>query len=557
MKYLAATCAVALLLASCRPDPWGDHIKESGPASGSSLLEVVQANPDWSSFYGALVATGYDTLLRSANAYTVFVPVNSAWGGVSMSNVATLQRIVQSHIAYEKMLSTEHLKSQSLQLLSGKLLRYDEESQTFNGATLTSPDHVASNGVLHATNRLMEVKDNVWDNINRIRNNSQVAYLRSLGHREMDVARSVQTGVNTAGQPVYDTVWVEVNDFLKEIPLNDEAKEWTYVVMGNAGYGELYNKYAPYFRGGQTEALVNLNVCRDLVFEGRVDIRQQDTITNIYGMKVPVKGATVDTAYDSSNGVVYVIDRSNIPLREKVKPVIIEGEDFVAASDKDFVYKRYKQWASGAYDVIVSGQTKQTDTVKVLDDLGKPIPSLVTGKDSVKAESKTFSTPISADASRANVNNFYVEYKAPVYSTSYHVYYVAFDDVSSFSSDTNHVLLIEQKLFVSMPGRPALRKGSSASADAVTNGYLGDTICFVGQNLAGVHQETQLRQWTLEAGRQFLKRPLETPGAATMVVPNVGELTLWLCNTTRSNTTRQQGMMFLDYIKLVPILEEE
>jgi hypothetical protein len=380
----------------------------------------------------------------------------------------------------------------------------------------------------------------------------------------MDMERSVQTGVNETGQPIYDTAWVDVNDFLKEVPLNDEAMEWTYIVLRNTGFNSLHRRYSPYFKmpadpsGSLTNALVSFNICRDFVFEGRVDITQHDTLTNIYGMKVPVKGAEVRTTYESSNGVVYVINNQiNIPLREKIKPVVIEGEDFVDASDRSFLHKRYKQWASGAYDIILSGQTRQNDTVPVLDSLGQPVPSLVTGLDSVKAEGKTFSTPGGAEASRANVNNFYIEYRAPVYSTSYLVYYVAFDDVSGFSSDTNHVLRIEQKLFASMPGKPALKKGNSASAEAVTNGYLGDTICFVGVDSAGRHRETQLKMWTLEEKTQFIKSPLARPRPDVMEVSNVGELVLWLCNTTRSNTTRQQGMMFLDYIKLVPILEED
>jgi uncharacterized surface protein with fasciclin (FAS1) repeats len=564
MKYLTATCAVVLLLFACRPDPWDNHIKESGQAAGLSLLDVVRENADWSSFYQALTATGYDSLLQSANTYTVFAPLNSAWSSVKMSDVAALRKIVANHIAYEKRLSTDRLQSESLQMISGKIVSYSAATQSFNGAKVTSPDHVASNGVLHVTDKLVEVLDNVWDNITKIRSNSQVTYLRSLSHREMDMARSVQTGVDMTGQPVYDTVWVEVNDFLKEAPLNDESREWTYIVVKNEGFGALYEKYKPYFTalnddvgGTLTASLTSLNICRDFVFEGRVDIRQHDTITGIYGVKAPVKNAVIDTVYESSNGRVYVIDGSNILLREKIKPVIIEGEDFVDASDRSFVYRRYKQWASGDYDVMLSGQTEQTDTVFVLDSLGARIPSLVTGTDSFKVENKTFTTPSGAEASRANVNNFYIAYKAPVNSVSYHVYYVAFDDISSFSSDANHILRIEQKLFISMPGKPALKKGNSASADAVTNGHLGDTICLVGLDTAGIRRETQLKPWTLDAKTQFLKRPLEAPQAAVLTAPNVGELTLWLCNTTRRNTTRKQGMMFLDYIKLVPILEEK
>lgn len=564
MKYLTVTCAIVLLFFACQTDPWDNHIRESGQAVGASLLDVVQENPEWSNFYQALATTGYDTLLQSANTYTVFVPVNSAWASVKMSDVNALKKIVANHIAYEKRLSTDdRLQSESLRMISGKRVSYNAETQSLNGAKVTSPDHVASNGVLHVTNKLVEALDNVWDNINKIRSNSQVTYLKSLGHREMDMERSVQTGVNMAGQPVYDTVWADVNDFLKETPLNDEAREWTYVVLKDEGFGALYEKYKPYFKmlndPGETltASVTSLSICRDFVFEGRIDIRLHDTITGIYGVKTPVKDARIDTVYECSNGRVYVIDKSNILLREKIKPVIIEGENFVSASDKNFIYKRYKQWASGDYDIMLSGQTKQTDTVFVLDSVGARIPSLVTGKDSVKAETKTFTTPGSAEASRANVNNFYVEYKAPVNSVSYNIYYVAFDDIGGFSSDANHIMRIEQKLFISMPGKPTLKKGNSASADAVTNGYLNDTICFVGIDTAGVHRETQLKQWTLEAKTQFLKRPLTTPQAAVMVAPNVGELTLWLCNTTRRNATREQGIMFLDYIKLVPILNEE
>ncbi|MDR0711342.1 MAG: fasciclin domain-containing protein [Prevotellaceae bacterium] len=563
MKYLTAICAVVLLLFACQPDPWDSHIQESEQAVGVSLLDVVRENADWSSFYQALATTGYDSLLQSANTYTVFVPVNSAWSSVKMNDVDALRRIVTNHIAYEKRLSTDRLQSESLQMISGKIVRYSATTQSFNGAQVTSPDHVASNGVLHVTDKLVEVQDNVWDNIYKIRNNSQVTFLKSLDHREMDMERSVQTGVNMTGQPVYDTVWAGVNDFLKETPLDDESREWTYIVVKNPGFGALYDKYKPYFAalnddaaGTQTAALTSLNICRDFVFEGRIDIRQRDTITGIYGVKVPVEGAIVDTVYECSNGRVYVIDKSNILLREKIKPVIIEGENFVDASDRGFVYKRYKQWASGDYDVILSGQTKQTDTVFVLDSLGVRIPSLVTGTDSFKVETKTFTTPGSAEASRTNINNFHIEYKAAVNAVSYHVYYVAFDDISSFSSDVNHILRIEQKLFISMPGRPTLKQGNSASADAITNGHLGDTICFVGLDTAGIHRETLLKPWSLDAKTQFLKQPLKTPQAEVLKVTNVGELTLWLCNTTRRNATREQGMMFLDYIKLVPILEE-
>jgi hypothetical protein len=67
-----------------------------------------------------------------------------------------------------------------------------------------------------------------------------------------------------------------------------------------------------------------------------------------------------------------------------------------------------------------------------------------------------------------------------------------------------------------------------------------------------------MKQWTLSSDvNQYIDTPVTTPDASIMEVDRVGELTMWLCNTARSNATSAQGMLFLDYIKLVPKLPEE
>jgi uncharacterized surface protein with fasciclin (FAS1) repeats len=562
-------CAFLPALATCKDDRWDEHAKITGELGGVSLKEAIQAEAECSAFYEALVSTGYDTLLASANNFTVFVPSNSAWQQAQgKSSVEELRAAVANHIAYDKLLSTNpDFFANPLRMLSGKMVRYDDLTKTFNGAAITAKDRVVANGVFHLTDVALERRDNVWDYIYSLRSADypQVQFLKSVtvNHREMDMGKSIQVGLNAMGQPVYDTAWVDVNDFLRAFPINGEAKEWTYVVLRREGFEQLYLKYRPYFAQPstqRTDSLTSINICRDFVFEGRIDITQHDTITNADGVKVPVmRGAGIVSSYEASNGRVYIINGSNILLREKIKPVLIEGESYnpARAADPSFIFTRYKRWANGDRDVMLAGRVSQTDTIHVAGSLGQ---------DSTYTVKKTF-LPESQDGNKPNVYNSYIEYKAPVYAVSYEIHYVAYDDIAAHSSVPLQTLRIEQKLFVSMPGRPVLQKGTQHSADAVANNHMtarGSDValydtCFVALDTAGVYRERKMRKWTVSRQKaQAIQAPVTTPQAYTMSVPAAGELTMWLCNTARDKdyASQLQGLLFLDYIKLVPILKE-
>jgi uncharacterized surface protein with fasciclin (FAS1) repeats len=557
-------CAFVAAIASCKDDRWDEHAKITDELLGLSLKEAIASEAECSAFYAALLSTGYDTLLATANSFTVFAPTNSAWQAVSTTD---LKATVANHITYGKRLSTDAVFLDSaLYMLNGKVVRYDRQAKTFNGATLTSADHVTANGVFHVTDKVVERRNNIWDYIYGLSSARypQVQFLKSaaVNYREMDISKSVPNGVNAIGQPVYDTAWRNVNTFLKIFPLDDETCEWTYIVLENEGFDRLYTKYRPCFMQPvvqRTDSLTYINVCRDFVFQGRIDVRQFDTIVNADGVKVPVGGgANIVREEECSNGRVYILRESNILLREKIKPVLIEGESYNpnAAADPESIFTRYKLWASGERDMMLAGRVTQVDTMHVTGSQGQ---------DSTYTVSKTFEID---NNFKPNVYNSYVEYKVPVHAVSYEIHYVAYDDVASHFSEPLQTLRIEQKVFVSMPGRPVLQKGTKYSADAIANGYMTDRVddvarfdtCFVAIDTAGIHKERKMQKWTISRQKaQAIQTPVKSPQAYIMPVPTAGELTLWLCNTARDRNyaSQLQGLLFLDYIKLVPILPEE
>ena len=205
---------------------------------------------------------------------------------------------------------------------------------------------------------------------------------------------------------------------------------------------------------------------------------------------------------------------------------------------------RFKRWASGEKDIMLNCRFVQSDVIHVTGSKGQ---------DSTYTQSKTFYWD--NNGALANTQNFHIKYQTSVNSVDYEIRYVAYDDIDWHFSDPNHIFRFEQKLFVSMPGEPEL---GYSTANGVINNYLGDKVAFVSQDTAGIHKERVMRKWDLVNNTtQYISKPIEKDDSGIMSVPASGKLTMWLCNTARTNATSAQGMLFLDYILLVPKLPAE
>lgn len=542
-----------LMFTGCYDAIWNQHTGKD-VAVDKTLLSVVAQTPELSEYYSLLKKTGYATILENPNGYTVFAPENSAWNSLDTSDIEAMTKLVGMTVAYQTYFSDNDLLYAGIKSLSGKNIFFDTISNTFNGARLLTTDVPATNGVLHTTDNVLERKESIWSYLKSKVGYKQIDFIRSLNRQVMDAEKSVAIGVYADGRTKYDTIWTNVNSFLGSYPLDNEDSLYTYVVVLNSGFDLLYNKYKGYFRSStesKTDSTTRHNVCQDFVFKGDIDISTMDTLENVDGVKIPLKGAVISESYSASNGKVYVIDQSNVRLKDKIKPIRIEGEHYLASSSSNHVFTRYKRWASGERDIAVSCSETQTDT------LWRNMP-LITGdirrRDSIASKTYSISSNLVA-----NVANFFVEFQTKVNSANYDVYYVAYDDFADHFDPTFTsfgVYKVTQKLFASMPGSTKLSKGTALSTAEVTNNHLGGTTCFVGVTNAGSHELTKLKKWSLVETTQLINAPLTSTDADIMTVPQTGTMTLWLCNTARSNASSKQGLLFLDYILLVPRISE-
>ncbi len=563
-KFTAIGSLLALLLSfnACNDAAWDKHIG-SQLLSGKNLYEVIAGEPELKVFASLLKKTGYDELLQTSNSFTVFAPQNSAWSSVDTTDIESLTKKIGMLITYKTYFTDNQDLYSKVASLSGKNIFYDSTTETFNGAKIITADIPAGNGVVQITDVLVERKENVWDYVSTLTSANQYQFINSINRRVMDMDKSVALGVYPDGKTKYDTVWKNINNFLLQYPIDKEDSLYTYVVVENSGFDILFNKYRPYFKmvtDAKTDSITKFNVCQDFVFRGIIDITKFDTLTNVDNVKIPVSGVTIKEVYNASNGRVYVIDQSNIRLKDKIKPIQIEGENFNKAYDVNYVFTRYKRWASGERDIALACGETQNDTLwhKIRVN-GVVLKDYLGVNDSIRKDSAVSKTYFVNSNLVSNVANFYIEYKTKVNSANYDVYYVAYDDISDHFDPTYTrygVYNVIQKLFVSMPGSPVLKHGTLDNTRGVANNYLGELRCFVGKTKAGVHELTKLKQWDLQVTTQLVDLPVNSAAGQIMTVPRTGTMTMWLCNTAKSNAASRQGLLFLDYILLVPRITE-
>lgn len=541
--------SMALLLLTACDNQWDDHVEVTNPALSGTVLKALEGQTSLSTFCKMVKETGYDVLLNSDNTFTVLAPTNEALAAYASASKEEKTAIVKNHIAYLTYNAKKLNGLSKLQMLNGKnLLLSDLTISTSNC------DVVTDNGIIHEVNKVVLPLKNIYEFLESLDRSSYIQLETLMGEtrRTMDLDKSVQTGVNDEGRPIYDTVWTTFNPFFEKMPVMDENASYTFVLIDNATFNQIAGKYAKYMTKG-TQAYTNFIAASELVSDL---VFNPNTQTALSGVAVDFSKATVTSEYKASNGLVRIMSGVDIKLKEnKIKTIYVEGES-VRTSLNTKYHTRVRPWARGGYDVMVSGYTQQyrdsldTEGNQVLDAAGKVITIQYRFNYNTSA----------ADAFTSDIN-FYLEYGVPVYSANYKMAWVAYDDIASHVGTDGHeasTLKLEQKLFISLPGEAKLRRESTGQ---ISNNYLGNTTAFVGVSKAGVMQESPLQKYTLGAvPAALLSAPVtdeedpESPFIFTS--PTMGEATFFVCNTTRYSGT-YSGMMFLDYIRLTPIIGDD
>jgi hypothetical protein len=309
-----------------------------------TLFELVNANPDLSTFAKYLVQTGYDKVLSSSKNYTVYAPVNSALASLDpaiVNNAAKLKLFVGNHIAGQLYRTADFSMLTRISMLSNKFNNL--QGMQIGDALIKNADKYAANGLLQVIDKSLPALDNSWEVLttNADIPLKQKTFMLSLFRNVFDTSNAVIIGVNpTTGEPIYqpgsDSVytnlfWNRVHDLKKE------DKQYTLFVLTDAAWDAEVAKFKPYYavtNNADSNTLVtSWNVVKDFAVD---TVYQPSTIPGVivseFGTQLPIDKAAIVKTIKTSNGIVYIMNKMDVQPASKMKTILIEGESYTSTN---------------------------------------------------------------------------------------------------------------------------------------------------------------------------------------------------------------------------------
>jgi uncharacterized surface protein with fasciclin (FAS1) repeats len=364
--FLMLFSLLAVGLTACQ-DKWDDHTALSEAVLNEGLILQIQANPSLSKFNEYLVQTQYDQLLASSKTFTVWAPTNEALANLDpaiVSDPARLKNFIGNHISYQRYFSGP--ASVRVKTLSGKYLSWVDNKLDGVAVEASAVNQYAANGVVHVLTGLAAPRPNIYTFITgSTLGAKQAAYIQSRNFMDFNPDEAEIDHIDPAtGKPVYKPgtgLFPRNTVFERTVDIQREDSLYTQILLTDAAFDAEYNKISRFFTYPASDTMADLtsfHLVKDLVFRGMITPENlPDTLVSLYGVKVPIdKGAIVQTV-QTSNGMVYVMNKVDFRIQDKVPPILVEGELpwFFTQNRPDNTHRRYRTWASNMLDIRVSG----------------------------------------------------------------------------------------------------------------------------------------------------------------------------------------------------------
>jgi uncharacterized surface protein with fasciclin (FAS1) repeats len=136
----------------------------AAPGASTNLVQTAVAAGQFKTLAALLTKAGLADTLATGGPYTVFAPTDEAFAKVPKAtldglagNPEQLKAVLLYHVVPGKVMAADAMKLSSAKTLNGKPLMLSTSGSELmvDGATVTSPDVAASNGVIHVINTVL------------------------------------------------------------------------------------------------------------------------------------------------------------------------------------------------------------------------------------------------------------------------------------------------------------------------------------------------------------------------------------------------------------------
>jgi uncharacterized surface protein with fasciclin (FAS1) repeats len=330
-----------LFLACTVNKEWDNYYDHDLGKSGKNLLDLLRENENYSRFYEKIVETGFDSILKKNQYFTLFVPENDAFSEIPEYTNDQWKEIIGFHICYQSLFSREFENKNLLSFLGKYLKIKDEGNNTFSVLNATvnmeKADQNCSNGVIHEINKLLIPKRNVYEYIMSQGNEFSLLkkYINSMDKIAIDYENSTRIGVDENGNTIYDTVWTKSNRYLDNIAqINNEKGSYTGFLVKDDQIMQALNNASIYFGNvnelDENDFLQLLSIAFSASFFNGTYSKDElsDTMVSVEGKSLTLEdvGFSNEVDLEMSNGMIHVLSEFNIPKEFFLFPIIIEAD---------------------------------------------------------------------------------------------------------------------------------------------------------------------------------------------------------------------------------------
>jgi uncharacterized surface protein with fasciclin (FAS1) repeats len=163
---LAVSAASAVALAAAGPASAGPPTDRAATtaAAEQNIVETAVAAQKFTTLTALLNEAGLAATLQNQRAFTVFAPTDAAFAKVPKATLdalakdkAKLRAVLLYHVAKGRLTAAKVVKRSSIKTLNGQRVRIRvRDGKVYaGGARVTTPDVLASNGVIHVINKVL------------------------------------------------------------------------------------------------------------------------------------------------------------------------------------------------------------------------------------------------------------------------------------------------------------------------------------------------------------------------------------------------------------------
>lgn len=235
------------------------------PAADKTLWENISANDNLSDFASVLQRVGYDKMLNTPGAYTVWAPINGSFDMDSLSQVSDAK--VEKEFLRNVIASYTHrendLNDTIVYMLNGKLLKFSNKNTpalSFDGQSILpnsiNPavfNYPSVNGLLYNVAVPAAFRYNGYEYISEAADiaNSMATYVKKYETIILDEASSIKGDIIDGVQHYDDSVVIVTNTLIEDnlrSQINNEDSTYTVLIPTDEAWEKAYKRISSYYK---------------------------------------------------------------------------------------------------------------------------------------------------------------------------------------------------------------------------------------------------------------------------------------------------------------------